>query len=112
MEFSFRFRAFRSKAALNRLHRHGFRRRFGTTVPVGRLAGVVGGSYPSALLDEAETPELLQVFLRLTSRTSHRGRMARSETPAGDGPGPTSHHHLYPSSRSHALAKWDDGVMN
>ena len=63
----FRFRAFRSKAALNRLHRHGFRRRFGTTVPVGRLAGVVGGSYPSALRDEVETFELLPGLTRIAT---------------------------------------------
>jgi hypothetical protein len=39
--------------------RHGFRRRFWTTVlQASRLAGVFGGSYPSALLEKPL--ELLQ----------------------------------------------------
>ena len=43
------------KAAPNHLHRHGFRRRLWTTVPRGRLVGVIGVSHSSPGLDEAES---------------------------------------------------------
>jgi hypothetical protein len=48
----------------DRLHRHGFRRRFCTTVPGGRLVGVAGGSYSSPGRDEARREaELLRQAL-------------------------------------------------
>ena len=54
MQFTLRF-GHRTKAAPNRLHRHGYRRRFWTTVLLGsRLVGVVGEA-PSARLDEEKT---------------------------------------------------------
>jgi hypothetical protein len=43
------------KAAPNHPHRHGFRRRLRTTVPCGRLVGVIGVSHSSPGLDEAES---------------------------------------------------------
>jgi hypothetical protein len=45
------------RAVFCRLHRRGFRRRFCTTVllSASRLVGVIGGSSPSALLDEVES---------------------------------------------------------
>jgi hypothetical protein len=74
--FSMQFSAKDVEAAPNRLHRHGFRRRFVTTVLlVSRLAGVKGGSYPSALLDEvtciiAEAVQVGNSLVHKMSRSS------------------------------------------
>ena len=48
------------EAAPNRIHRHGcFAAASGPPCPSGRLAGVIGGSNPSAHLDEQESIGLL-----------------------------------------------------
>src|SRR5205807_1546491 len=66
--------------------RHGFRRRFGTTVlQASRLAGVFGGSYPSTLLEKPL--ELLQASCGLTTTTAAKmGRRSLRPGPAGKEP--------------------------
>jgi hypothetical protein len=66
MRFPLQFRATRAKATPNRLHRHGFRRRFLTTVlPGSRLPLQPGPSHELTLEALIDASQMLTEHLRL-----------------------------------------------